>query len=470
MATHPVASYGRQTDLSVTPLPQFTRNLETYVVDDPQDGMFTVDRNIFTDPVIFDLEMKYIFEGTWIYLAHDSQLPRPHDFYTTTIGRQPIILMRNQLGEIGGFLNACPHRGATVCLSKRGNQKVLTCPYHGWSFNTNGTLVSVKDHAAGAYPPSFDRFDHGLTRVPRLTNYRGFIFGSMNPAVSPLETHLSGARSFIDMIADQAPHGWEVVKGSADYTYAGNWKLQAENGVDGYHFDIVHRTFMGIIQRRVAEGKDSVRALNVERIDKPEIATGSYDLGNGHTLLWTDYPNPQDRPLYERRTEIAAQYGEVRARWMMDRVRNLLIFPNIFFMDQTSTQLRVIHPLAADKTRVSTYCIAPVGENAQARAHRLRQYEDFFNASGVGTPDDLAAFEACQRGYEGRLARWQQGYMRGTQRMTLGADAEAKALGIQPYSCTSDFRDETIYHGQYRHWLTLMRDGQRRESEAGHGA
>jgi benzoate/toluate 1,2-dioxygenase alpha subunit len=455
---------------NTTHLSPSTPDFEAYVVDDPHEGMFTVDRNIFTDPVIFDLEMKYIFEGTWTYLAHESQLPQPHDFYTTTIGRQPIILMRNQLGEIGGFLNACPHRGATVCLSKRGNQKVLTCPYHGWSFNTNGTLVSVKDHAGGAYPPSFDRFDHGLTRVPRLTNYRGFIFGSMNPAVPPLETHLSGARSFIDMIADQAPQGWEVVKGSADYTYAGNWKLQAENGVDGYHFDIVHRTFMGVIQRRVAAGKDSVRALNVERIDKPEIATGSYDLGNGHTLLWIDYPNPQDRPLYERRTEIAAQYGEVRARWMMDRVRNLLIFPNIFFMDQTSTQLRVIHPLAADKTRVSTYCIAPVGENAQARTHRLRQYEDFFNASGVGTPDDLAAFEACQRGYEGRLTRWQQGYMRGTQRMTLGADAEAKALGIQPYSSTSDFRDETIYHGQYRHWLTLMREGQRRESEAGHGA
>ena len=455
---------------NTTHLSPSTPDFEAYVVDDPHDGMFTVDRNIFTDPIIFDLEMKYIFEGTWIYLAHESQLRQPYDFYTTAIGRQPIILMRNQLGEIGGFLNACPHRGATVCLSKRGNQKVLTCPYHGWSFNTNGTLVSVKDHAGGAYPPSFDRFDHGLMRVPRLTNYRGFIFGSMNPAVLPLETHLSGARSFIDMIADQAPQGWEVVKGSTDYTYAGNWKLQAENGVDGYHFDIVHRTFMGVIQRRVAAGKDSVRALNVERIDKPEIATGCYDLGNGHTLLWIDYPNPQDRPLYERRTEIAAQYGEVRARWMMDRVRNLLIFPNIFFMDQTSTQLRVIHPLAADKTRVSTYCIAPVGENAQARTHRLRQYEDFFNASGVGTPDDLAAFEACQRGYEGRLARWQQGYMRGTQRMTLGADAEAKALGIQPYSSTSDFRDETIYHGQYRHWLTLMRDGQRRESEAGHGA
>jgi benzoate/toluate 1,2-dioxygenase alpha subunit len=272
------------------------------------------------------------------------------------------------------------------------------------------------------------------------------------------------------MIADQAPEGWEVVKGSADYTYGGNWKLQAENGVDGYHFDIVHRTFLGVLQRRMAAGKDTVRAIDAGRLETPGLATGCYDLGNGHTLLWTDYPNPQDRPLYERRSEIAAQLGEARARWMMERIRNLLIYPNIFFMDQVSTQLRVIHPLAVDKTRVSTYCIAPVGESAAVRAHRLRQYEDFFNASGVGTPDDLAAFEACQRGYQGRLVRWQQGYVRGVRRMMVGADAEAQAIGVRPYSSSSDFRDETIYHGQYRQWLKLMSQGQRAEKGAGNGA
>jgi benzoate/toluate 1,2-dioxygenase alpha subunit len=280
---------------------------------------------------------------------------------------------------------------------------------------------------------------------------------------------LGEARVFIDMIADQAPQGWEVVHGSADYTYAGNWKLQAENGVDGYHFDIVHRTFLGVIQRRMATGKDEVRAVNVSRLEGPGLATGCYDLGNGHTLLWIDHPNPQDRPLYEQRGDMAARYGEVRARWMMERVRNLLIYPNIFFMDQVSTQLRVIHPLAVDKTRVSTYCIAPIGESAAARAQRLRQYEDFFNASGVGTPDDLAAFEACQQGYQGRLVRWQQGYMRGMRRVMLGADAEAQALGVRPYSSTNDFRDEALYHGQYRHWLKLMRHGQRAERGASHG-
>ncbi len=461
-----VSSNGPEVTLVHPPV----RDVRTYIVDTPEEGMFTVDRALFSDPGLFELEMKYIFEGTWIYLAHESQLPRPHDFYTTTIGRQPVVLMRNQAGEIGGFLNACAHRGATVCLTKRGNQKILTCPYHGWSYNTSGALVSVKDHATGAYPEAFERLDHGLTRVPRLASYRGFLFGSLNPAVPDLETHLGEARPFIDMMVDQAPEGLEVVRGSADYTYGGNWKLQVENGVDGYHFDIVHRTFVGVIQRRMAAGKDAVRAIDVQRLGTPAVGNGCYDLGNGHTLLWTDYPNPQDRPLYERRGEIAAQFGEVGARWMMERIRNLLFYPNVFFMDQTSTQLRVIHPLAVDKTRVSTSCIAPVGESAEARAHRLRQYEDFFNASGVGTPDDLAAFEACQRGYQGRLVRWQQGYMRGVRRMTLGADAEAQAIGVRPYSSTNDFRDETIYHGQYRQWLKLMSQGQRAERGARNGA
>jgi benzoate/toluate 1,2-dioxygenase alpha subunit len=449
---------GGHNSQGVTLAGQTVRDFQSYIVDRPEAGEFTVDRALFRDPELFELEMQYIFEGTWIYLAHESQLPRPHDFYTTTMGRQPVVLMRNQAGEIGGFINACPHRGAAVCLTKRGNQKILTCPYHGWSFNTNGALVSVKDQATGAYAEAFERWDHGLTRIPRLAHYRGFLFGSLNPGVPELETHLGGLRIFLDMIVDQAPDGLEVVPGSADYTYAGNWKLQVENGVDGYHFDVVHRTFMGVIQRRSAAAKDTVKALDATRLGS--MRNGGYDLGNGHTLLWTDYPNPQDRPNYERRGEMAARFGETRARWMFDRLRNVLYYPNIFFMDQTSTQLRVIHPLAVDKTRVSTHCIAPVGESAAARAHRLRQYEDFFNASGVGTPDDLAAFEACQNGYQGRLVRWQQGYMRGVRRVQVGADAEAQALGLHPVSSTNDFRDETIYHGHYRQWLRLMMQGQ----------
>ena len=458
-----------QNGQAFTPDQQSDRDFRTYIIDQPEQGMFTIDRAVFTDPELFALEMQYIFERSWIYLAHESQLPQPNDFFTTPLGRQPVILMRNQAGDIGGFINTCPHRGATVCLAKRGNQKILTCPYHGWSFHTNGSLVSVKDHDTGAYPAAFEGLDHGLARLPRLANYRGFLFGSLNSDGPDLGQHLGEARNIIDMLVDQAPQGLEVLKGSADYTFAGNWKLQAENGVDGYHFDVVHRSFMGVIQRRTAgttgttaqqDTQDTVEALDAQHLGAASQANGGYDLGSGHTLLWIDHPNPHARPNADQRTDLAKRFGEARTRWMMDRIRNLLVYPNVFFMDQISTQIRVIHPLAVDKTRVSTYCIAPRGESPTAREHRLRQYEDFFNASGVGTPDDLAAFEACQRGYAGRHVRWQQGYLRGVERAQRGADAEAQTVNLQPYSSTNDFRDETVFHGQYRHWLTLMNQGQ----------
>ncbi len=435
-----------------------------YVMDRPEEGVFTVDRAIFRDPAIFEHEMEYIFERNWVYLAHESQLARPHDFLTASIGRQPVILMRDEDGRVGCFINACPHRGAAVCQSKCGNQKILTCPYHGWSFNSAGKLNGVKGHKQGAYPESFERLNHDLQPIPRLAGYRGFLFGSLSPAVPEVEAWLGGARVFIDMIADQAPHGLEVLKGGSEYLYAGNWKLQAENGVDGYHFDIVHRSFMGVAGRRSASGKDAVKALDAAHLR--HTRNGCYDLGGGHCMIWADYPNPEDRPVYQERERLTARFGAVRAGWIFGRVRNLLLYPNVFLMDQTSTQIRVIHPVSVERTRVATYCIAPVGEAAAARAHRLRQYEDFFNASGVGTPDDLAAFEACQRGYRGRLARWQQGYARGQRRMSPGADADAQALGLAPVSSSPSFDDETLFHGQYRQWLSLMNQGRRAERES----
>jgi len=93
------------------------------------------------------------------------------------------------------------------------------------------------------------------------------------------------------------------------------------------------------------------------------------------------------------------------------------------------------------------------------RERRIRQYEDFFNATGMATPDDLAIFEACQEGYEARIVEWQQGYDRGMQHITHGPDAFAKELGIHPNSSGPDATDETLYHGQYREWMRLMQAG-----------
>ena len=183
---------------------------------------------------------------------------------------------------------------------------------------------------------------------------------------------------------------------------------------------------------------------------------GWYDFGQGHTMLWLVSTSPRERPLWEQREAITARVGEVRAKWMIERQRNLALFPNVQLMDQNSTQIRVIVPLAPDLTEVRSYCFAPRGESAGARERRIRQFEDFFNASGFATPDDLMVFESVQLGSESGPGI-SHGYDRGMQRLGRGPDDEAQALGLEPAASGSDAQDEVLYHGFYRQWAASMK-------------
>jgi len=138
--------------------------------------------------------------------------------------------------------------------------------------------------------------------------------------------------------------------------------------------------------------------------------------------------NPEVRPVWAHRDEIAARVGEERAKFIVGQTRNLGLYPNVFLMDQFSTQIRVVRPLAVDRTEVSIFCFAPKGESAQDRATRIRQYEDFFNVSGMGTSDDLEEFSACQTAYAGTAALWND-MSRGAPLWVEGPDENARRMG-----------------------------------------
>src|SRR5215469_14419286 len=431
------------------------KTIDAAVGDDPANGLYRVSRDIFTDPEIFELEMEHIFEGHWIYLAHESQIPNKNDYLTTYMGRQPVFIARDRDGKLNAFINACSHRGAMLCRFKRGNRAIYTCPFHGWTFNNSGKLLKVKNPDWAGYPDCFNKEgSHDLTKVARFESYRGFLFGSLNPDVPPLAAHLGEATKIIDLMVDQSPEGLEVLRGSSTYVYDGNWKLQTENGADGYHVSTVHWNYVVTTERRKqAEQPDNVRAMSLSDINKQE--GGFYSFENGHLMLWGTSPNPEDRPHWERHGKWAAQFGGARADWMVRRIRLLCLYPNVYLMDQISSQIRQYRPIAVDKTEVTTHCIAPKGESAEARARRIRQYEDFFNASGMATPDDLEEFRSCQMSYLGHAARWND-LSRGATHWIQGADDSAEAIGLRPLMSGVQTEDEGLFVVQHKYWQQML--------------
>ncbi|NOW47770.1 benzoate/toluate 1,2-dioxygenase alpha subunit [Novosphingobium sp. SG751A] len=437
--------------------------LTDYIDDRPADGVFRVNPAIFTDQSVFDAEIKAIFEGGWVFLGLSSQAEQPHDYFTTQIGRFPVLVQRDGQGELGAFINACPHKGARLAQLRQGHAPLHVCPYHSWSFDSAGRNKAIKSKRAGCYSAAFDQDDHGLARLPHFGQYRDFLFGSLTADVPPLAEYLGGAVQLLDLVADQGEAGTELVPGQVTFTYAANWKLQLENCSDAYHFTSTHPSYIRVLERRQQTFSQDVVASVWEnsdywKDDATGIGGGSFSFANGHVLNWGVFGVTPASPLFEQAGPLAERHGEAKRDWMFN-MRNLTIFPNLQIAENASSQLRIIRPLAPNLTEMRTWCLAPKGESAAARRQRIRQYEDFFNPTGMATPDDTVSYENCQMGYGGGMSRWLQGYARGMTASIAGGNRFGDLIGLGPErSVLADPQlcDETLYHSYYRAWANRI--------------
>src|SRR6266850_2440736 len=197
-----------------------------------------VHRSVYADPAIFELEMERIFGRAWLILGHESQIAAPGDYFTTRMGREPVIVARQDDGSIRALVNRCAHRGSMVCAEGRGNAERFVCPYHGWSYDRSGELKAVP-FSAGYAPGKLGELR--LHAVPRVENYRGFIFASLAADGPSLAEFLGPTKASFDDLVDRAPGGeLEVAGGVFKHAYNGNWKLMLENHLDGAHPAWVH--------------------------------------------------------------------------------------------------------------------------------------------------------------------------------------------------------------------------------------
>jgi len=420
-----------------------------------------VHRTVYTDPALFDLEMERLFGRAWLVLGHESQVKSPGDYFTTRMGREPVVVVRETPQKVVVLINRCAHRGTMVCAEGRGNAERFVCPYHGWSYDRAGALKAApfadgysKEVLAGLR----------LKAVPRVAVYRGFIFASLSGAGESLESFLGPAKASFDDFVDRAPGGvLEVAGGVFKHTYNGNWKLMLENHLDGAHPAWVHASSVAVARAAPepgAPGQEHYYDIAVRQMRQngaPETvweATGMWTTPRGHGYMGDYHDDSRlvvgmGNPVFEEyRSALAKEHGPDKADQIL-RVTlwNTIVYPNCSFMSQFR-QLRIIHPLAVDRSVVHTYSF----RMPLAPERMFRDTIAFSNvvngtASWVLT-DDLEVYERIQRGFASGAVEWAQigrGY---------GRDVQEPGGAARGGTGTS----EIFIRAQMRAWLDYLNE------------
>ncbi|WP_322866629.1 FAD-dependent oxidoreductase [Aquicoccus sp. G2-2] len=225
----------------------------------PAEGLARVPDWVYTNDEIYEREVERIFHGrTWNYVGLDCEVPNPGDFVRSYVGPTPVVVSRDEDGEVHVFENRCSHRAAEFCRELRGNTAEFVCPYHEWSYDLKGNLAGVPfrrgANGAGGMPADFNPADHGLRKL-NVARRGGVIFASYAEDVESIEDYLGE-----DMLKDyDAVFSGRKLKlfGHYRHTIMGNWKLYPENLKDPYHATLLH-TFLVTFGLLVAGNKSAM--------------------------------------------------------------------------------------------------------------------------------------------------------------------------------------------------------------------
>ena len=376
-----------------------------------------VHRDIFVDEEVFQLEMEHLFANTWVYVGHASQVPQPGDYYTTTVGDQPVVMVRHNDGSIKVLHNRCPHKGVMVVNDVHGNAgRFFRCPYHAWSFKTDGSLLALP--LKRGYDPQVlaqSEAAGGMAQVENTREYRGFVFCRLNPQGQSFEDFFGESLSTIDNMVDRSPRGQlEVAGGVLRYVHDCNWKMLVDNQSDTCHPMVAHESSAGTAARVWQEAPEGTPKPMAVQLFAPFISPYEFyenmgirvwENGHGHTGVSDSiHASYDDVPGYL--DSMVQAYGEERAHKILGDVRhNTTYFPNIMVKGPIQT-LRVFKPLAADKTLVESWTFRLVGA-PDLLLERTLMYNRLINApTSIVGHDDLEVYERAQRGLLSRGLEW----------------------------------------------------------------
>jgi len=426
--------------------------------DDPEGlaGLVADDRvhrDVYIDPEVFQLEMERLWSRTWIYVGHTSQVPNAGDFITVDVAAKPVILVRHSDGKVRVLMNRCAHKGTKVVYDTAGNTgKTFRCPYHAWTYRTDGTLLNIplKTGYEGTRLHE-TQATGGLTPITHET-YRGFVFARLADGPGFRE-YFGDSLSSIDNLADRSPEGeLELVGGCLRYLHNCNWKMFVENLNDTMHPMIVHASSAGTA-KKLWEGKpaDLPKPMAIEQYVPfandykffDDMGVRVYPHGHGFSgVNFSIHSSYSSIPEYEEAMKRA--YGAERAQQILGTVRhNTVYYPSLTIKGAIQS-IRVARPLAADKTLIESWTFRLKGAPAKL-LERTMMYNRLINSpmSVVGH-DDLHCYRSAQEGLAADGNEW----------VSLHRNFSESELG-KPEQ-TSNGTSEISMRNQFRAWRRFM--------------
>jgi len=416
-----------------------------------------VHKTVYTDQAIFDAEMEKIWERTWVYCGHESQVKAPGDYHAVTIGRQPMVMVRQAGGSVQVLYNRCPHRGVQLVGNQCGNTgSSFVCSYHAWSFWLDGSVRAIP--LAKGYEGTRmtrDNPDCSMKRAARVDSYRGFVFASLHADVPPLAEFLGEARIAFDDMCDRSPVGEvEVVPICHRVIQHSNWKFFMENQLDALHPSVTHQSTgisAGRVEKRLKAEQGSAPlyyhylstfASSFEQWDN--VQTLNFPRGHGILKAYMGL-RPQDPDTKAYEALLVQAYGVEKTEEFLSRsIHHVLVYPYLSVQSPLQ-QLRCLRPMGPDKTLSEIWHFRLKGAPEAIYRRSLWYYNLVNSPATMINADDLENWTKGQWGLQSKGGDWvsfHRDYGRDTQ----------DGSTLQSTRGTS----EVVMRNQFQAWLQYM--------------
>lgn len=374
----------------------------------------TIGREVFCDQDIYDQEQERIFARAWLFVGHESQIPRPGDYILSRMGEEAVIVTRDKLGKVHVLLNSCRHRGNLVCRYDQGNASIFTCTFHGWTYDSTGALVALPFHDGGYN--EMNKSEWGLWNA-RVELFHGSIWATWDQSAPSFTAYLGGCELYLATnfdALDGTEGAIEIVGGIQKWRLPCNWKVPVPDK-DRTHAWITHKSVAEIGYGLTggsnaafgANGRQQGGGQRQQRqeycVSFPEGHTGGVaipsddDRGPGlGTVGWADTPIAREwlRHAWEERKK---KMGKMASLYRVGPA----IFPNAGFF----SGMRVMHPHGPMMTELWTYYFVDRDAPQEIKDAVLANEVLWTGPGGMTQSDDMENWYNLTQASKGPVAR-----------------------------------------------------------------